>query len=48
MNINKIDFTRMRNDEHFQFHVEFRALVQRYDAVKSEGGENLSAAVNKE
>ena len=34
MNINKIDFTRMRNDEHFQFHVEFRALVHKYDAAK--------------
>ena len=33
MNINKIDFTRMRNDEHFQFQVEFRALVHKYDAA---------------
>jgi hypothetical protein len=27
MRINKIDFTRFRNDEHFQFHTEFQDLV---------------------
>jgi hypothetical protein len=35
MQIDRIDLTRKRNDEHFQFHVEVSELVNRDGAVKT-------------
>jgi len=32
MNFNKLDLRGLRNDEHFQFHTEFRDAVNRYGA----------------
>jgi hypothetical protein len=37
MKIDRIDKTRLRNDEHFQFHTEFR------DLVAKEGAQNIKA-----
>ena len=34
MNIKKIDLSRFRNDEHFQFHTEVKELINMFDAEK--------------
>ena len=42
MEITKIDPARLRNDEHFQFHTEFRDLMLKEDALKFKAAAKFS------